>query len=329
MTDKIDTMSQAREWFNDLDANIRNQMVLTMYKLCLGISSTKVSEHINSQWAEKFKKQEDINRQLKEDANIFSKLETLKKEIEILSNGRENNDIENVLSCVPNSEIKQTRGEYFIFTTNEFNIIICKDQELENFKHISTEAKENNEAHFAILAISDVKGKTVEMETVYTKTGPMTLLYVTNLKKHPERILYAIDAGILILKNNGGSNNDLIMHQLNNFIKGIQNVEDSIKERNKHVNEMISLIRRDEEHVEGLKLLLNNMLSSGNNPCKTNKDKILSLCSGLVAVHGENHITIKVLESLCADNNIPPRIIRDLGGIKAIKQILVENSVKE
>jgi hypothetical protein len=71
------------------------------------------------------------------------------------------------------------------------------------------------------------------------------------------------------------------------------------------------------------------MLSNGNNPCKTNKDKLLSLCSGLVVVHGENYITTKVLESLCADNNMPLRIIRDLGGIKAIKHTLIEGRVKE
>ncbi len=323
MTDKIDVMGQAREWFNDLDANVRNQMVLTVYKLCIGISATKVSDHINSQWTEKFKKQEDVNRQLKEDAKIFSKLETLEKELNNLSNTRVDENIESILSSVPNSEIKHREG-YFIFTINDVGIMVCEGENPENFKLLANEVKGSDNAHFAILAKNEISGKSVEMEIIYTKSGPMTLLYVTGLKNHPERILYAIDTGILLMKNNGGSQNDLIMYQLNNFIKGIQNVEDSIKERNKHVNDMISLIKKDEDHVEGLKLLLNNMLSSGNNPCKTNKDKILSLCSGLIIVHGENHITTKVLESLCADNNIPPRIIRDLGGIKAIKQTLIE-----
>lgn len=329
MTDKIDVMGQAREWFNDLDANIRNQMVLTVYKLSIGISATKVSDHINSQWTEKFKKQEDINRQLKEDAKIFSKLETLERELNNLSNKCVDEDIESVLSSVPNSEIKQVNKRYFIFTVNDINIMIDCKSDLENFKLLANEVKDCNNAHFAILATKEIKGRSVEMEIIYTKTGPMTLLYVTGLKNHPERILYAVDTGILVLKNNSGSQNDLIMHQLNNFIKGIQNVEDSIKERNKHVNDMISLIRKDEDHVEGLKLLLNNMLSNGNNPCKTNKDKLLSLCSGLVVVHGENYITTKVLESLCADNNMPLRIIRDLGGIKAIKHTLIEGRVKE
>lgn len=330
MTDKIDLMGQAREWFNELDANIRNQMVLTVYKLSIGISATKVSDHINSQWTEKFKKQEDINRQLKEDAKIFSKLETLEKELNNLSNKRVVEDIESVLSLVPNSEIKHYDKGYFIFTVNNINIMISSERKnFESFKLLANSVRGCNNAHFAIHGRNEISGKSVEMETIYTDSGPMTILYVTGLETHPERILYAVDAGILILKNNRGSQNDLIMHQLNNFIKGIQNVEDSIKERNKHVNDMISLIKKDEDHVEGLKLLLNNMLSNGNGLCKTNKDKLLSLCSGLIVVHGENHITTKVLESVCADNNIPPRIIRDIGGIKAIKQALIEGPSKE
>ncbi len=330
MTDKNEVLGQARDWFNELDTNVRNQMVLTMYKLCIGISATKVSEHINAQWNEKFKKQEEVNRQLKEDAKIFSKLEEMEKEINNLSNkvvpGR---NIEDILRSIPNTELICSDKGYFIFTTGDIHIMIDSWEGSEHFKSLAIEAKEDNTIHFAISATYGTRDKSIDMETVYTKTGPMILIYITDLSNHPERILYAIDAGILMLKNNGNSQNDLIMCQLNNFIKGIQNIEDSIKERNKHVKDMISLIKKDEEHIDGLKELLNNTLSNGNNVCKTNRDKILSLCKGLIVVHGENHITKIVLESLCADNNIPPRIIRDLGGIKAIKQILSENSSKE
>ena len=197
MTDKNEALSQARDWFNDLDTNIRNQMVLTMYKLCMGINSAKVAESINSQWNEKFKKQEEINRQLKEDSKIFSKLEELEKEISIL-NTKKKAGTKEILSSMPDSHIKEYENNCFIFATSGYNVLINnEEQKPENFKLCVQTAKENNRIQFAILIVENAN-KTIEMETIYTKSGSVIIIYITNTLLHPERILYALDAGILL-----------------------------------------------------------------------------------------------------------------------------------
>jgi len=310
-SDKTDTLDHARTWFNNLTTNTRNQIVLSIYKLCLGINSTTVSDHINSQWNEKFKKQEEINKQLKEDSKIFSKLEELEKKI---TNIRASY---NELLNIPGSSLTSINNGYII-NTSDVIVLISEDE--ENFKQLSIEYKEKNEIHFAILASYAPCGKTIDAETVYTRSGQLTLLYAKNLREHPERILYAIDAGILLIKK--PFHNDHVIGQVNNFIKGIQNVEDSMKERTRHIKESAALLKKDEDHIIGLKQLLTNILSDDGD--KTNKDKLVTLCKGLILVHGEKYVTKEMLESVCVDNNIPQRNIRDIGGLKVIKQLATQ-----
>ena len=86
---------------------------------------------------------------------------------------------------------------------------------------------------------------------------------------------------------------------------------------------MLNITKKDKEHIDNLRSLLQEILT--NNECKSNKEKFLSMCNSAITIHGEDCVSKAMLESLCADNNIPPRIIRDLGGVKAIKQLILES----
>ena len=362
-------LDEAREWFNNLEVNIRNQMVITMYKLCLttkDISHNKLIESLNAQWNEKLSKQLDINKRLGLENEVLTKTQeagvgTLASQIKDLElnlcntmnsislkitpsgNGKlGENFIDQLLSKIPNSEFKnrtQSRGDGdFLFITGDIKVMIesknwtnssikGNPKELDNFRETAKTSHEENEIDFAIMAlhrVTDLRGKALDIEMVFTKRGSLMLLYVTNLFNHPERILYAIDAGILLLNQQSKQSvdSDKLLFQIDNFLKGISSMEDSIKERNKQMRDMSSLIKKDSEQIEIIRQMLENLLN--NSDQMPMKDRIIKLCSELVKQHGETKVSKVMLENKCIDNKIPARFVRDFGGIKIIKKLAIE-----
>jgi hypothetical protein len=66
----------ARTWFNNMNPASRNQMILTMYKLCLttrDVSHEKLIETLNAQWNDKFSKQIDFIKKLSMENEVLSK----------------------------------------------------------------------------------------------------------------------------------------------------------------------------------------------------------------------------------------------------------------
>jgi hypothetical protein len=356
-------LEDARGWFNGMDTSLRNQMILNMYKICMHVNVTKASEHINSQWIDKFIKIEETNKQLvndleiqknlvksvRDDSNVIYKINeietnllntinTLTSKIAPGVNCKIGEDyIEEILGRIPNIELVKSEIGDFIITISDISAMIesknwsdnsfkNNKKELEKFKQDAILAKNEKQIHFAVLAlhrVTDIKGKTMEIEILPTKTGPLILIYITNLFNHHERILYAIDIGILLYNQRSQNNseiNDQFLYKIDIFFKCIETMDDSIKERNRNIRETLVLIKKDQEHIDNLKQMLTNIVPVGSG--KSNKDKLLTLCHNLVVAHGENYINKNILESTCVENNIPPRLIRDIGGVKYIKQMI-------
>lgn len=354
---------QARAWFNNMEPQSRNSMILTLYKLCINIKDTsheKLAEIINAQWNEKFLKQEEIVKNLAKENEILTKTNSIQivdklKDLELSvintmngisqkispsSNGKFGEDyIDNLLGKIPNAKltnITQDKGcGDFLFETGEYRIMIesknwtnssikGNPREIESFKETAIKAAEDDLIDFAIMAlhrVTDLKGRPLEIEIEYTKKGTLMLIYVTNLFNHPERLLYAIDAGILLFSQQSKQqvNIDKFFYQINTFIRCIANMESSIKERNKQVRDINALIKKDSDYLSQMRDILENILSNGDHvPIR---ERVLGYCAELISEFGETKVTKTMLENKCLVNKIPARYVREIGGIKAIKKL--------
>jgi len=368
----------ARVWFNNMNVQSRNQLILTMYKLCLStkdISHEKLTESINNSWSEKMKNQIEVNKHLILENEVLTKNQSLSvgtltcalKDLELSisntmngisqkitpsSNGKLGEDyIDELLSKIPNSEFynrTQSKGSGdFLYVTGGIRIMIesknwtnssikGNPKEIDNFRKTAIEAREDGEPpiDFAIMAlhrVTDIKGKALDIELVYTKKGSLMLIYVTNLFNHPERILYAIDAGLLLLNQQSQQSieSDKFLYQVDNFVKGIEHMEESIKERNKQIKDANNLIKKDSEQLMTLKQMLDNILT--NSDQVPIKERVINFCSELITLHGEQKVSKIMLETKCLEHKIPGRWVRESGGIKIIKQLALEklNKSKE
>lgn len=363
-----DTQSMAREWFNNMNPESRNQMVVVMYKLCLSTKDTsheKLISSINSQWNEKLTKQLEIMKHLNMENEIlkknqetstnlilgqlknteitlFNTVNTLSSKITPSVNGKLGEDyIDQILSRIPNASftnVTQSKGSGdYLLVLGDIRIMIesknwtdssikGNPRELDLFRKTAVEAKEEGNIDFAIMAlhrVTSLKGKAMEIEIEITKKGSMILLYVTNLFNHPERIFYAIDAGILLLKQQSQHtiDKDRFIYQINSFLKGIDGIEESIKERQKMVKDMSSLIKKDSEQIITLKHMLDNILN--NTEQVPIRDRVIEFYCDLIKTNGQK-ITKSMLETKCLENKVPAIHVRLLGGIKAIKDMALE-----
>ena len=359
---------EAREWFNGMNPDSRNQMILVLYKLCIStrdLSHEKLINSLNTQWNEKFNKQIEYTKQLTIENEILTKnqqsgislvmdkikdLETninnsvngLSSKITPSSNGKLGEDyIDHLLSKIPGASftnVTQTKGGGdFLLILNDIQIMIesknwtnssikGNPKELELFRKTAIEAKEERNIDFAIMAlhrVTDIKGRPMEIEIEMTKKGTLMLLYVTNLFNHPERLLYAIDAGILLLKQQSQQtiNKDKFIYQINSFLKGIDNIEESIKERQRIIKDLTNLSKKDSEHMMSMKQMLDNILN--NTEQIPIRDRVINFYCELIKSHGQK-ITKSMLETKCLENKIPARYVRELGGIKAIRSMALE-----
>jgi hypothetical protein len=84
MSNNEQLMEDAREWFNGMDNNTRNQVVLSLYKMNINVNLHKVRDMLNNQWAEKFKKLEEERCKLMIECEVQQKFiaERLEKFIE-------------------------------------------------------------------------------------------------------------------------------------------------------------------------------------------------------------------------------------------------------
>jgi len=353
--------NEARDWFNSMPLDSRNQMILVMYKLCLStkdVSHNKLIESLNAQWNDKYKKlsmeneilsknQEMgagmiINKINQMEATLNNSVVSLSSKITPSANGKIGEDyIDQLLSKIPNTSltnITQSKGSGdFIFTTGDIRIMIesknwtnssikGNPKEIENFRQVAIEAKEESNIDFAIMAlhrVTDLKGRAMEIEMEMTKKGALMLLYVTNLFNHPERILYAIDAGILLLKQQSQHtiNKDKFVYQIYCFLKGINSIEVSIKERQKIIKDLTLQTKKDLDQIQDLKQMLDNVLNDTDHV--STSDKLVNFYIELMKIHGDK-ITKSMLETKCLENKVPARVVREAGGIKAIKQMVLD-----
>jgi hypothetical protein len=368
-THQNDTLfTEARDWFNNMNINSRNQMILTMYKLCIetkDASHEKLIENLNGQWNDKFVKQVEyvkrltienevlsknqeiginavVNKINQMELNLSNSVNGLSAKITPSANGKLGEDyIDQLLSKIPNASftnVTQNKGSGdFLLILGDIHIMIesknwtnssikGNPKEVENFRKTAIEAKEERNIDFAIMAlhrVTDLKGRPMEIEMEITKKGTLMLLYVTNLFNHPERLLYAIDAGILLLKQQSQQtiNKDKFVYQINSFLKGIDCIEESIKERHKIIKDLATITKKDTEQAMSLRQMLENILN--NTEQVPIKDRVVNLYTDLVRTNGQK-ITKVMLENKCLENKIPCRNVRELGGIKAIRLMALE-----
>lgn len=357
-------MEEAKKWFNDMDNSTRNQLVLTIYRLCIYTKETsheKLAESLNAQWTEKCRSlqmENDVLQQNQQqhisvlvdsirqmESKLNDSVNSIALKITPSSNGKlGENFIEELLGKIPDTELiniaQYKGGGDFLYIHGDFKVMIesknwtdssikGNPKEFLNFKETAIQAKEDNKIDYAIMAlhrVSNLKGKGVSMETVYTRNGPLLLLYVTNLFVHPERLLYAIDAGMLLLRQKKYvdiDSNKFIL-KLENFMKSIETFSDSIKERTKVVKTLSELIKNDSKELENMRTMIDNIV---NNTDKLPlKDRVVNMCVDYIVKNNndESVITKVFLEKELADKDIPLRFIREHGGVKAIRKMAID-----
>ncbi len=362
---------EARTWFNNMETNSRNHLIMTMYRLCMStkeISHKKLAESLNSQWGEKYSLKDNEVKQLQMqntvlqqnqqqhvglltetvrqlESRINDSVNSIALKITPSSNGKlGENYIEDLLGKIPNTElinVSQYRGGGdFMYTQGNVNVMIesknwtdssikGNPKELTNFRNTAIKAKEEEKIDYAIMAlhrVTNMKGKGISMETLYTKKGRLMLIYVTNLFNHPERLLYAVDAGMLLLQQQDRSeiDSDKFLYQVDHFTKSIEQMEDSIKERTKLIKSLMSLVKRDTDEAIKLRNSLENIVNDTDQiPLK---DRVINLCWDLILKNNKNanKVTKGSLEQHLLQNKIPAMHVRNMGGIKVIKNLAIE-----
>ena len=361
----------ARAWFNNMEVNSRNQLISTMYRLCMSTkesSHTKLAESLNSQWQERFNVQVNESKRLQMQNDIFQEnqnqhvnvlnesirnleskvnesINSIALKITPSSNGKLGEDyIDRLLGNVPGSDltnISQSKGcGDFLYKQGDIRIMIesknwtnssikGNPKELTNFKNTAILAKEEGKIDYAIMAlhrVTDLKGRAIDLETVYTAKGRLMLIYVTNLFNHPDRLLYAIDCGILLLQqqNQASTDTDKFLYQIDMFLKSIGNIEDSVKERTKIIKNLLSISKRDGENAQVLRQTLQNIINDTEKiPLE---DRVTNYCWELIVQNGKDStkVTKGMLEARLLENKIPARWVREMGGIKIIRKLAEE-----
>jgi hypothetical protein len=359
---------EAKEWFNNMNPESRNRMIITLYKISRETNSEKLVESINQQWTDKFIKQAEFIKTLTTENEILQKnqnmgINAVVNKIKDLENNLNNSMVnlaskitpslngkigedfmDQVLSKIPGAALRNTTQSKgagdFILEVNSIRIMIesknwtnssikGNPKEIENFKNNAIIAKEENIIDFAIMAlhrVTDLRGKPIDIDQEPTKNGTLIMVYATNLFNHPDRILYAVDIGLLLMKQqlNYSVDKEKFMYQINGFLKGIESLQDSVKERSKIARDTISLIKNDSDTLELLKQTMENVLTGSERlPIK---DRIIGLYKELSSSTCQK-ITKVMLEEKCLENGIAARHIRDYGGIKAIRDLATTKPV--
>lgn len=138
MTSNEQLMEDAREWFNGMDVNIRNQSVLTMYKMSVNVNMHKVKDLLNNQWSDKFKKLEEEKNKLLIENEIFKN--HVLKYIEDISSVQKipERELERELELETKSESDSEQ------TQNEKLINLCHDYVIKNGENNLTKTSLEN-----------------------------------------------------------------------------------------------------------------------------------------------------------------------------------------
>jgi hypothetical protein len=370
-------IEEAKKWWNEMEKDAQskliNNMVLNLYKMCKytkELTYEEIKNKINSEWEYKIEVLRVQNETLQQNGqNYYEKINDSVRQIDLKinelslkitpsSNGKlGENYVESLLGKIPGSLLINTSQEKgggdFIYQQNNMTVMIesknwtnssikGNPKEFDNFKNKAMAEKEKGKIDFAMMVlhrVTDLKGRSILLETVETKMGNLFLIYVTNIFNNPERILYGIELGFLLLDQDkkNSFNFDKIYYEIDYYLKSIMSIEESIKARNKIIIDLQELSKKDIDNVKGMRTSIENMLklgiqqsntSSNNNSSTSIEDteegrKVVYQCHELIkAVNGdESSITVKALEEKLIENSIPSIWIRKLGGIKNIKRI--------
>ncbi len=105
-----------------------------------------------------------------------------------------------------------------------------------------------------------------------------------------------------------------------NILETIERLEYGIKQKEISINELIKSIKSDKECIELLRRRPNKIkLVKKSNE----KDMLISHCKNLLKLGGD--INKHTVEEICKTNEIPIRLIRDIGGIKTLRKMILES----
>ncbi len=97
----------------------------------------------------------------------------------------------------------------------------------------------------------------------------------------------------------------------------------TIKERIKIIKDLTSLTKKDTDQIQNLRHMLDNILNDTDQI--SIKDRLINYYSDLKKIHGDK-VTKSMLETKCLENKIPARVVREAGGIKAIRAMVLDQS---
>lgn len=307
--DTNNEFEQAKTWFNTMNVTNKNHMIITMYRLCIGLRDTsheQLAVSLTTQFNTKLTEQNEyINQILTENETLMKSSNLNTKPI----------TIEQVLGSIPDTSLEIIKKDIFLLCITGHKILITKRskelEKLEKLKELENlEQLKNTNIDFIIR--TKEHGKTICSETINFCNKQTFVLEISDT----ERLLYTIDAGILISKQfNGLKDANKFMLDFNYLLMSVELLEKSITERQQIVSSLVETNDTDKLQLESIRKVLNNFLKGSNIPVT---DRVIGFYKLLV--QNNKKVTKSMLEKMCIDNHIPVTTIRNLGGIKSIKE---------
>ena len=250
------------------------------------------------------------------------------------------NNIDHILGNIPGGKLTNVSitkgGGDFKFVINGIKIMIESKaigtlslKETEAFKKTATEFHESDKIDFAVMAHHcDVKfkGTALSIEKVETKRGRLILIYVANLFNHPERLLYTINTGLFLFENQpiDGLNIVKFLESIDDYIKIIESLEHSSKEKEKNIISLRLSVNEDNISLKKLKEKL--VESTRNTDTGRNlsiKEKVIKL---YISLEKQGKVSVELIKKECSDNGIANNIFnKEIGGIKQLKQMVLDS----
>ena len=154
-------------------------------------------------------------------------------------------------------------------------------------------------------------------DVIPSKNGNLVIIYIANVLEIPERLECAIECGRIVYENLNSKNEEKssIIYSMRQNLENIDKLISTRKERNKIIQQMEFLDHEDEKTLDNMKSLLKNVTkTTGETQVE---DKIIDIYKHLTQQHGT--ITKKVLSQKCSELGISQRTIRDIGGMRYIR----------
>lgn len=217
-----------------------------------------------------------------------------------------------------------------IFCCNNIRFLIeCKNQNdailrsdpnkiFDRFKADCIDSIENNRTDIGIFIAQNVVSipnyGTFEAQEIVTSRGKTYLIYISDIFNVPERLDAAIELGIQLYLNTDHDNDNMA-----NFMKlndKINSLNDNLSNLLKLNKNQLDIIKQMANQVNDTRLEIDESIQDINM-----FQEIINIIKDMMHNNGYKNISIRDLENELRKHKIPPRKIRDNGGIKNLKKV--------